>query len=212
MKTLRQIIEGWEDRKNHWQDKTDFHKVKESYGHYTPQQVETIRDYQNYSRAINSYHWEKHHGDLNLSQGYRDHLEKQTGDLDSALQAHKTPKDLTVHSGIGYDPRTKMNSEGIVHHPAYLSTSFDTNTAENFSIRNQEKELHKDGYIFHRHVLKIHVPKGTPSAMHFDGEQELVLPRGTNLRHIKTTKKKGEATNGGISYKYINHIHHMEVV
>jgi len=210
MKSLRQIIEGWEDRKNHWADKTDFHKVKESYGRYAPQHEEAIRGFQTYSRELNSYHWDKHQGETDpyLKPEHIDRLEKQTNDLDTVLQQKKTPKNLTVHSGIGYDPRAKMNSEGIVHHPAYLSTSFDTNTAENFSIRNSE---HIDG-VHHRHVLKINVPKGTPSAMHFDGEQELVLPRGTNLRHIKTTKKQGTATHGEASYKYINHIHHMEVV
>ena len=101
----------------------------------------------------------------------------------------------------------------IVNHPAYLSTSLDKKRAEYFSSKN--KNYDKNG-IIHRHMLKIHVPKGN-NGMYVEknvglrGEKELILPRNTKLRHIKTEKKEGVLPQNN-NYKTHTHLHHLEVV
>ena len=173
-----------------------------------------LRDYQTDSSDLNNYHWEKHKNSPHYqswAQNIKDDKEYQTAKLDAALSHHKTPHKLAVYSGTANDPRRHMNEEGIVHHPAYLSTSLDPAIARGFASSNREYRLEENE--LHTHLLKIHVPKGHPGAyvahIKNHGEKEFILPRGTKLKHIKTDT---EQYSPGSTKKFFKHVHHMKVV
>jgi hypothetical protein len=100
-----------------------------------------------------------------------------------------------------------MDNNGVVNHPAYLSTSLNHGVARSFTSTVYDK----NNSDIHRNIYRIKVPKDHPSifsnAMY---EQELVLPRNTKLKHIKTETHTTNSAFGNI--KYHNHLHHMEVV
>jgi len=167
-------------------------------------------------RDINGHLWDEHHG-IKSSGDFK--VKQHVNNMDTAMDKTSVPRDMHVWSGINYDPREHMNSEGIVHHPGYMSTSTRNGTAFSFSKSKNEKSLDK-------HVMKIKVPKGhkgiyIPGSQGHMYERELILPRGMNLKHIKT--KTIESDNKGArpwelsdmdhhDKKYTFHIHHMEVV
>jgi len=157
------------------------------------------------SMQINSSLWnsrDDHHRQIFGNSETNNRIKR----LDSVLSLHKTPQEMTVYSGSQHDPRKMKNSEGIVHHPAYLSTSLKRNIAQGFANSNQtyNKDIHKA----EKHLYKIKVPQGSSGA--FVGhhgiarEEEFILPRGTNLKHEKTESKETPTK--------IYHTHHMSVV
>jgi hypothetical protein len=166
-----------------------------------------LDNYQSYSKSVNNYHWSKHKNTPYVDSVMTEHDAKKNSEgLDKFINMKKTPSKLVVYSGTKHDPQTMKNSEGIVHHPAYLSTSLDQNVAESFARKNIT------GYR-DMHMLKIHVPKGHPATYVPSSlnnpfsrkEEELVLPRGLNLKHIKTDI---ESTDGG----KMLHTHTMKIV
>ncbi len=215
MKLLREIaIPKMRDRGENVNNVIKKHYDKKYENNINENENKSITEYQNESREINSYHWDKH---KNPSETFplkgKDHgenMENHTKNIDSVINKAKTPNKLTLYSGTIHDPREIKNNEGIVHHPAYLSTSVNENyarlRAHSLSRRNETSESH---------LLKIHVPKdhpgmyfpsATPDDIHTnETEMEFTLPRKTNLKHIKTTQ---ETSSFG---KKIN-VHHMKVV
>jgi hypothetical protein len=178
------------------------------YSNFTPRHKVELGEYTDESSDLNAYHWGKHRNPMM----HQEEHEFSTSHIDSALKQHKTPYDLTVHSGIAYDPREKMNSEHIVHHPAYLSASINPKVAKGFSRMNSQSDANE---IKHAHVLKIDVPKGHSGAYvsHISNvkkEREFILPRGINLQHVGHTESKPEKYSFG--KMIIHHIHHMKVV
>jgi len=236
MKPLRQIIEsindnyinaGISDRQDVEEDSGasgDFGTVAEAMNydklhedliaHYNkrfePDHLKSIKDYVSGSRKLNDYQWRK----TKRSTVNNNILEKKSTRLDSVLNNNKTPKKFVVWSGTKHDPREKKNNEGIVNHPAYLSTSLDEHVAGRFAFRNETIDNKKRET--HQHLLKIKIPKGHPGAYvartgnGMEHEKEFILPRGTNLRYLKTDT----TTVPRASYRFAKHIHvhHMEVV
>jgi hypothetical protein len=178
------------------------HKELMNHYQYEPEEIKNIKDYTTKthegsgSARLNSYLWRKHHDKSEHDELY----EKRKQNLDKIMKMHKTPEEMHVYSGITYDPRNKMNSEGIVHHPAYLSTSLNREVARTFNRwDNDSKQFN---------MLKIHVPKNHPGIYvgnhtKWKSEKELILPRGINLKHIKS-EKSGPSP--------FNCLHHMEIV
>lgn len=132
--------------------------------------------------------------------------------LDAHLDGHKTPSAFTVWSGSRHDPRDWMNKEGIVHHPGYLSTSLHPGVARRFS------NYSIDNYgVKNPNILKINIPKNHPGSYighisYHDGEKEFLLPRGTNLRHVKTDYVKPAYHTPGYDKKMFYKVHTMEPV
>ena len=96
-----------------------------------------------------------------------------------------------------------MNSEGILHHPAYLSTSLNKSTAKRFSPHDNKNE---------KNVLKIHVPEGSSGSyvghISFNPkEKEFILPAGTNLKYHHT---KIEVDRGYLNPLF--NVHHMNLI
>jgi len=127
--------------------------------------------------------------------------------MDDIMSRHKTPKAMVVYSGSGNDPRHHMDEHGIVNHLAYLSTSLNHNTAMGFAT-GQQRFVNGDT---HTHLYRIKIPKDHPTI--FDNEheeQEVILPRNTKLKHIRTESRTTESAYG--NKKFHEHLHHMEVV
>ena len=126
--------------------------------------------------------------------------------IDDIMNRYKTPKKMVVYSGSANDPRKHMDKEGIVNHPAYLSTSLSHHIAKGFTHSNYDEAGHT-----HRHLYRISVPKDHPSIFtNAMAEQELILPRNTKLRHLRTDTKTTDSAFGNT--KYHEHLHNMEVV
>lgn len=170
-------------------------KLTDHYKNYDISDKKIISDYTTESRDLNGYHWNKHHNPTNKLNAF---FETQSSLMDKTINKNKLDKPKSVYSGVMYDPRRAKNALGIVHHPGYLSTSLNKSTAQDFALENSEDDENQ-------HILKIKVPAGH-SAAYVDkisqnkGEKEMILPRGLNLYHEKTT-------NDGI-YK----VHHMKIV
>jgi len=210
MKYLREIVDGATDRNRamNVDDKISSHYYYngDSYEGDEPAHAKAIRNYQKsgVARAMNGYHWAKHHGEEYEHDDYTNHeLHSKSEKLDAAIASHKSPINLKVYSGVKVDPRKHMNSEGIVHHPAYLSTSLRERVAHYFAGNHVSKSN------LEKHIMKIHVPKGHPTAyaanLGLTNEREMILPRGTNLKHIKTESKETD-------FGTMVHTHHMKVV
>jgi hypothetical protein len=206
MKKLSLILEtNWEDGKASDIGNLN-NKLIKHYKDYNDDDKKVIANYTDCSRYLNSYHWNKSRGEnkKNVPE-----LENTTGQLDDALDAHRTPHKLSVYSGTKDDPRKNMDKDGIVNHPAYLSTSIDNNVAQGFSSSHAKN----DKIFEERHVLKINIPKNHPGgyvAQHSSHpeENEFILPRNTKLKYRGTVTHKGEDTGRDMDI----HEHNMDVI
>ena len=177
----------------------------------------SLRQYTAFTgRVANHYLWNKHtgtnHKSLRMHNDNEEDDIKHIPKIDSAINHNKTPEEFTTYSGTKHDPRELKNSEGIVHHPAYLSTSLKKEVALDRDINDVENYRKQET---HHHIYNINVPKGHSGAYIGDmsaykREKEFLLPRGTNMKHIKTetikTPRKYSDTD------YYTHHHHMEIV
>ena len=169
--------------------------------------------YTNKSTHINSHLWNKHK-DLGYKQEfgntvdgitYKDSDYKQLiGSLDK-ITNHKTPEDLKVYSKSIHDPRDLKDSKGIVHHPAYISTSLSKKVAS--GLKWNERVDSKG--ITHHHVYEINIPKGSKGAYlgrrsACPTQREFLLARGTNLKYIDTHTQEDKNN--------FYHTHFMDVV
>jgi len=217
MKSFKVLTESnW--KKSYEREEADLSNLHDSLlNHYKPlddyQHADAVNDYTGHSRPVNNHLWQQHGASaIKTGSDETDH-EWNIKTLDHVLQAHKTPHPITVFSGIRYDPRKKMNSEGIVHHPAYLSTSISKLRAKGFGTTHENQY---DQYgIRQHHVLKIRVPKGHSGIYAYNHsqareEREFILPRGLNLRHIRTTEH--HVNRQSFFDPYTVHEYHMEIV
>ena len=144
-----------------------------------------LKEYGNSGAYLNNYLWNKHKGDKHVTPLY----DKQASEMDEALHKHKTPQEMTVWSKSIHDPRELKNSEGIVHHPAFLSTSVHKHIPEQ-EFQHRNTVISKSGAKVNN-IFKIKVPKDHPGAYisHVTGSRysEFVLPRGTNMKHHSTS-------------------------
>ena len=195
--------------------------------------INTMYDYMGTeSRYINSHLWDEHrikNGQYPekryISPYGNNRINENISSLDHTLSSYKTPHALTVYSGTPHDPRELKDKNDIVHHPAYLSTSLSKYNAENFANYRYSNYTYKGlskpsdkgiiKSIHHHHVLKIHVPEGhagyyaSTLSNSFRPEKEFILPRGTNLKHLRTAKKVYNKSDLEERHSFI---HHMEVV
>lgn len=127
---------------------------------------------------------------------------EQAFKLDHALNHTATPDDMVVYSGISSTHAQKVIANDVVHHPSFLSTSLDLNTAASFSMAQCSN-----------HVLKIHVPAGHRGAyigeLHdrTKHEREFLLPRGLKLRFHRDKETILKRGHGNPDF----HIHHATI-
>ena len=213
---FKKLLEWAKDDEHHYNEeiKDLDERLKNHYSTIKPEHNGSIREYTGVgSKYVNNHLWKNRSGiehpyyPYMRNNKYSDKIPSMIKDLDSSISSHKTPESFTVYSGTPHDPREWMNSEGIMHHPAYLSTSLNKSIAQGFTEGRFEEKDKVDG-LEHRHLLKIHVPKdhhGIYIGKIYHREKEFILPRGTNLKHLGTEKKQYDS--GTLDY-----IHHMEII
>jgi len=203
MKTLQKILsEGLLEDIEH-------KKLAEHYNNYSDDHKTILNDYGEESSSMNSTLWSRHQGrPYEMGENYH---KKDFETMDSAMEAHKTPPEMMVHSGTIHDPRKMKNSEGIVHHPAYMSTSLDPHVAHTFAYKQAINEDSND-----MHTLHIKVPAGSKGAyaghlggIHHISEKEFVLPKGSNLKYHRTDVDYGGHTRNDKTFDVYHH--HMSV-
>ena len=109
------------------------------------------------------------------------------------------PHEATVYHGTRLDPHDHMQN-GILHSHGFMSTSSERDLAEDFAV-----SVHPAMEGTKPHIYKITLPKGHRALpmsyehTHMPEESEILLNRGTKLKHIKS-EQDGEYN-----------IHHFEV-
>lgn len=128
---------------------------------------------------------------------------QQVNGLDKIMSKARIRKDTHVFTGIQYSPEKffKKKNRGetaTTHLPAFTSTTTDFNQAIGFGFKmphdlNKHPAANNDAPPFPdgkmrsaHHVLKLHVPAGTPggSIRHlaeYQDENEVLLHRGLNI-------------------------------
>lgn len=101
--------------------------------------------------------------------------------LDEALSKNKLDKQLTTYSGLGFNPGKLVKEDGMLHLPAYTSSSTNRAVALLYAKPNEEDGIH--------HVLQIKHPKGSTGLYVGDNEdfspfrhKEHIAPRGITLK------------------------------
>jgi len=169
----------------------------------------TFHNYTGESYGINDALWSKHSGKPSILKNPKNE-DAGIGAMDRATHFKTTPKDITVYSRSMHDPRDLKNEEGIVHHPAFLSSSLrKVVPTAYFPDRNVVK---KDG-IYHHHIYHIDVPAGSHGVYINDkhnidkrGIHEFVLPKGSNLKHVSTNTEVDDYAGKVVHY----HTHHLK--
>lgn len=148
-------------------------------------------------------------------------------DLDGILGKYKTPENLVVYHGAGFDPDeyASLHPDRQITSPAFFSTSLDRLTAHPFS--RSTKWLIGDEWKNHlphtddsrvaavqQNVLSIKIPKGSPG-FHigkygsFAHEHEFLMPRNSVLRIAKEPIKFNSNTYSDHLGKDIPVIHNI---
>jgi hypothetical protein len=168
------------------------------------EQKEAVDDYTDESRGVNGV-IHRHHQGYDTSKKTDEH--NTIKHLDSMLNGKKTTEDTHVFTGLKSSPTKHFKKvKGVVptvanvHLPAYTSTSTSLRTAKGFSEldSNFKDENHGiDGV--NKHVLKIHMPKGTHAMSvkehsFVPEENEIMLHRGHDIEIHHKPEKIGEDT------------------
>ena len=146
--------------------------------------------YSKYSYDHNSYLHKKYNGEDVSDQS---HIKNDIKKLDSVIKKHKIKHDIHVYTGLKKSPEHLFKTEshmehGVhVHLPSFTSTSTHHGIASDFSHaqdniskgkhtpRNDDAHNESNSSTRTRHILKIHVPKGTHGGSirdHSDHEEE----------------------------------------
>lgn len=158
--------------------------------------------------ALDKYTSDSSHLNGSLHKHYRKGeigqlAKKHAQNLDNHLNKQKTKEDTHVFTGLPHSPHEMWNqskthhSESVkVHLPAYTSTSTNIAQANQFAMRSKGPDHSKHEPLntnapkkistVQRHIMKIHVPKGTHAASIRDhskyrDEHEILLHRGHHL-------------------------------
>lgn len=127
--------------------------------------------------------------------------------LDKATNKHSLEHDLHIYSGLSFNPHKELskNKTGLVHLPAFTSTSVSKDIAFNYAKHNQTGGI--------KHILHIHMKPGDRGAyidQHsvYNGEHEMLLPRNTTLK--VHPKPHIEEKDGHTVHVWRAVIHHQE--
>lgn len=157
-----------------------------------------------HSYNLNQVLLHNHKKGLPPTTGMTSH-EKTLHNTISKLASRPIGHEVHLYSGVGFNPRAaaKKSKDGILHLPAHISMSHDSEVASGFA--NINHDLDNTG----RHIIHVHA-KPTDKGYHIGGhslaapEHETVLPAGTKLKYSHTTVHKDD--NGDR-----HNVHHFTV-
>jgi len=121
-------------------------------------------------------------------------LESHASKLENILSSVAAPKDITVFSGLGFNPTTIADEKNEIHGAAFTSCSISGYVAAGFA---REFDENGEPYTYentargdlnsHKHILKITIPKGSRHGAFVDhvssnsGEDEFTLNKNKRL-------------------------------
>jgi|GEM_PF-5352194 len=197
------IIHNWSkinDNEDLGKSVNEIQEHLHSYHKSSDEDRKHLDKYHNYSsRELNNRLMDHHKNEEKIPNKILGHDIKG---LDKAISKNKINHDMHVYSGISFNPKEEMNSEGKVHVPGYLSTSISKKIAEHFADKNELDDGSK-------HILHIHLKKGQKGTYvgknsSYD-EYEFLMPRGHILKINKTPDVH-------FSNKGKFHVWHAEIV
>jgi 8-oxo-dGTP pyrophosphatase MutT (NUDIX family) len=167
-------------------------------GNLDPNTKNDIMSYTDKSRSLNDFLHRHFHKKVQRPTGA---IGQMINSLDKTFAGNKLKKSIKVYTGLPENPlaawklykqdRTKPIK---LHLPAYTSTSTDYNVARSFAktylknkqvnaITTRNNKVISGGI---KHLLLIHLPKGTPiigveDITYHSDEHEIILPRGSEI-------------------------------
>ncbi len=109
--------------------------------------------------------------------------------MSDAIKSNKTPKKLTVYTGLGHRRASDVihnAGKAHIHLKAFTSTSLSKETAKTFtsSVKaNGDNGYGARGHGYYRHILKLTVPKGSHAA-YVDKHSEITRGSGTSEHEV----------------------------
>lgn len=181
----------------------------------------TVRNYTEHSTPLNTY-LHKNHSDPKSKDEGHDYTAQV---LSNHVSEIKAPKTFHVYSGLHESPETghdvKEESDHYkAHLPAFTSASIDPEITTMFSSSAHD-EKSKEATIYHHHVLKIEIPKGSTHGRYIDhdsvnkGEKEFLIDKGKNIHISKEhqiIKQKGFSPHGQPKQYIHIHVWHAKIV
>ena len=150
---------------------------------FDPQQKKQIKKYAGSSFPTNSALIGHHHFGESADDKTIHGIHIPT--LDSVVN-NPIGRELTVHSGLGFDPRNQMDSQGRLHFPAYTSTSLSKHVANDFASGDADSPRASE----QSHTLKLSLKPNNRGAYIGDHgnkeEREFLLPRNTTVKIHKS--------------------------
>lgn len=139
---------------------------------------------------------------------------KRAEHLSAAIQHHGTglPEEVHTYSGVSLDHAEHLKKAakvgGVVHTPAFTSTSIDPDRAQGFSaVKNNGGEVSAGRFrgSADRHILHFKLPKGYKKGVyvghvsHASSERELLLDKGQHWKVAAHKVVSGSSSFGGRS-------------
>lgn len=122
-------------------------------------------------------------------RNFKTRFEATRGALSNAPALHR---DIQVYTGVGagfHVEEERKKTGGLIHLPAFTSTSIVPYTAAGFAWRSMEKDEKP-----YAEMVRIHVPKGSRHGMYLEGNVSHLDEREFLLNHGKNLRLRGEPT------------------
>ncbi len=173
-----------------FESEDNLHNELSSSTKFTPKQLKEIREFANSSFPVNASLIGHHH----VGQTATGNVHGISLPTMDSITKRKVGRKLTIHSGMGFDPRPLVNKDGLLHLPAYTSTSISKESAINFANKKEAKEK--------GHVLSLELNKEDKGVYlgdnAFPHEKEFLLPRNTTIKiHRSEEHPDGTVTHHG---------------
>ena len=210
------------NRKINEETEDSHYETLENYGKDNPSHTELRQHYSQLSehpdiKHVSAYTDSSKVLNKSLIEGKElsDHHKERVAGIDRALQdAKPLHRDITVMSGLGFDPRKHMDEDNTITNNSYTSTSTKGPIAYGFAAHLDDEGKPTGGMggkTVNTHTLKINLPKGSSHGAYVDhvtnypGENEFLMKRGSKFK-INPTPEVREEDN------FRHHIWHAEPV
>lgn len=142
----------------------------------TMENLQEERDWNLDEDAAKFMYFGEAHGDINMALRDGTQLNPNlVSTLDRIMTSHTVEEDTLVYRGIraSHHPELQQRmEEGTYSDPGFMSTTTAASTARNFSGGGKEGSI----------VMVLKLPKGTKCFISEGSENEITLPRNTDLR------------------------------
>jgi hypothetical protein len=161
-----------------------------------------------HKRAIANYTDSSYHLNTKLLKAHRENDEPPSvvdninvGHMDEALSKHSLPHPLTTFSGVKFEPHKTVGENGLLHLPAYTSSSPAVSVARGFGQTFSDDDGKKV-----RHILRFKLPAGHHGFYVGDhsevpDEREFIMPRGMTVK-LSDKPEVHKASSQDVNHEY----------